>query len=111
MTKAFLEVCADVDRATQTIFHVEDCRPHYQRVLDYIVTHPEERDEIAHILSRHVRRGYVPGGIRSDMSLVQFLMETLKWPEVRAAAEEMFKIGDGQEWAKYKRLLDIYEDK
>jgi hypothetical protein len=110
MSDAFRQLCAEVDRATQTTSSLEQCRPHYQRVLDYIRAHPEERDIIAALLARHVRVGYVEGGLRSDISLVQFLMAALKWPEVRAAAEESFDDGGNASRAhELQELLGVYD--
>jgi hypothetical protein len=108
MTDAFRQLCAEVHSATQTISSLEQCRPHYQRVLDYILTHPEERDEIATALSRLVRLGWQPDGLRSQIYLVQFLMETLKWLEVKIAAKDAL-IQGGPAWLEYKHLLDIYD--
>ena len=39
-----------------------------------------ERD-IAPLLGAHVRHGYRPGGLRCEISLIQFLMASLRWPE------------------------------
>ncbi len=110
MSDAFRQLCAEIDRATQTTISLEECRPHYQRALDYVRAHPQERDEIASLLARHVSVGYVEGGLRSDISLVQFLMATLKWPEVRAAAEERF--GDGgnaSDAHEMQELIRVYD--
>ena len=51
MSEAFQQICAEVDRATRFLRTVQECRPHYQRVLDYIMAHPEERDPIAGLLA------------------------------------------------------------
>lgn len=51
MTEAFRKLCTDVYRDTKFLHDLKDCFPHYQRVLDYIIAHPEERDEIAVALS------------------------------------------------------------
>ena len=110
MSDAFRQLCAEVDRATQTTVSLEQCRSHYQRVLAYIRAHPEERDAIAALLARHVRVGYEDGGLRSHISLVQFLMAALRWPEVRTAAEASF--GDGGNSARAREmeeLLRVYD--
>jgi hypothetical protein len=110
MSDAFRQLCAEVDRATQTTISLEQCRPQYQRVLDYIRAHPEERDEIAALLARHVRVGYEDGGLRSHISLVQFLMAALKWPEVRAAAESSIDDGGNASRAhEMQELLGVYD--
>jgi len=62
MSDAFQQLCSDVDRATRFTHLFEDRRPHYQRVLDYILAHPEERDTIAASLSRSLTEE--PGAAR-----------------------------------------------
>jgi hypothetical protein len=59
-------------------------------VLDYIVSHPDERDAMAAALaaSFYCR----PGAAHASIYLLQFLMESLKWPEIRVAAEERWNI-------------------
>src|SRR5579859_4252020 len=95
MCDTFQQLCSDVDIATRFTHLFEDRRPHYQRVLDYILAHPEERDAIAASLS-HSLTGE-PGGARASIYLLQFLMESLHWPEVKAAAQEQFNDG-GNAW-------------
>jgi hypothetical protein len=107
MSDAFQQICAEVERATRFLHTVQECRPQYQRVLDYIMTHPEERDSIASSLS-----GSLTGrsdAARASIYLVQFLMETLRWPEVRRAAEERFNDG-GNAWYAHEidSLLKVY---
>jgi hypothetical protein len=58
MRDAFRHLCAEIDSATKTATTPEERRPEYQKVLDYIRAHPEERDDIAAILARHVKQGY-----------------------------------------------------
>ncbi|HEX3799278.1 MAG TPA: hypothetical protein VH413_11300 [Verrucomicrobiae bacterium] len=96
-SKLYEEVCA----ATKCLHDWKACHPHYQRVLDYIHAHPGERSQIAKILSRSF-----------NICLLQFLMPTLRWPEIRIAAEERMKDGgnhfhDGD----LKELLEIYAEK
>jgi len=98
MSNAFQTLCDEVARDTKFLHELKDCHPHYQRVLDYIVAHPEERDEMAAALSH-----------RFDIYPCLFLMPILKWPEVRAAAEARCNDGgnhfhDGD----IKKLLEIY---
>jgi len=103
MSVEFCKLCADVARDTKFLHNLEDCRPHYQKVLDYILAHPEERDELASALCG--------GSPRAEASiyLMQFLMETLKWPEAIAVAEA--RLNDGGNHfldCEYRRLLEIY---
>ncbi len=110
MLDAFRKLCADVDRATTNLIHAEECAPHYQQVLDYIHAHPEEHDAIARLLARHVAVGYEPGGIRSDLSLVTFLMRSLQWPEIKAAAQKRCDDGGNASDAHtMKSLLAVYD--
>jgi hypothetical protein len=110
MPDSFRQLCTEIDRATKTIITLEQCEPHYQRVLDYIRSHPEERDDIATLLANHVRHGYCPGGLRSDISLVRFLMAVLKWPEIKAAAEERYNDGGNASYGhEIQKLLSVYD--
>ena len=105
MSDAFHELCTEVYRATKFLRSVEECRPHFQRVLDYIIAHPDERDAMAAALSASFYDR--PGAASADIYLLQFLMESLKWPEVRAAAEERWNDG-GNSVPEIKDLLKIY---
>ena len=99
MSDAFQTLCAEVARDTKFLHELKDCHPHYQRVLDYIIAHPEERDEMAAALSRSF-----------DIYLWLFLMPTLKWPEVRAAAEARWNDGGNHfHDCDIKELLEVYE--
>ncbi len=115
MTDAFRQLCTEVHKGTVYEASYAKCCPQYQRVLDYIVAHPEEHDEIATAFSRRVREqcampGYHhPSGLDCQIYLVQFLMQTLRWPEIKAAAEDAYHNGDGPGWNDVKHLLDIYE--
>jgi hypothetical protein len=107
MSDAFRDLCLEVARDTKFLRELKDCYPHYQRVHDYIATHPRERDEIA--------TGFAgsfygkPGCVPADVYLLQFLMESLKWPEIKVAAEERLDDG-GNHYGdrEIQRLLDIY---
>ena len=110
MTGAFHQLCAEVDRAAHTAVSLEPCHPHYQKVLEYILAHPEERDEIATALSRVVGREHQPGGTRGRIHLVQFLMESLQWPEIKAAAEERYDNGGHALYGReIQDLLKVYD--
>jgi hypothetical protein len=72
--------------------------PDSRRLLDYIHTHPDERASIAAALVQ----GF-------DIYLLQFLMPSMKWPEVRAAAEERWNDGGNHFYdSEIKQLLEIY---
>jgi hypothetical protein len=103
MTDAFPNLCSEVLRATKFIASYEECRPHFQRVLDYIESHLAERDEIAKILGEFV----VSGGY-TQISLVEFLMSSLKWPEIRVVAEARCAQEGNMYW-EVKHLIDVYE--
>ncbi len=105
MSETFHKLCADVARDTKFLHVLEDCFPHYQRVLDFIVTHPEERNEIAAALSGSFYRK--PGSVAASIDLLRFLMKSLKWPEIKAAAEERWNDG-GNSVPGIKDLLEIY---
>jgi hypothetical protein len=87
MFQEFKKICLEVDAATKFLHSIEECRPHYQRVLDYIIAHPDERDSFAIALSNASSQTGKPGTVRADIYLLEFLMETLHWPEVKRAAE------------------------
>ena len=105
MSDAFHELCLEVWRVTKYLHRVDECCPHYQRVLDYIVSHPDERDAMAAALSGSFYGR--PGAAAASTYLLQFLMESLKWPEVRVAAEERSNDG-GNSVPGLKDLLDVY---
>lgn len=108
MPEAFLKLCDEVERDTASARNFVERRPHYQRVLDYIIAHPEERDELATALSRSFYPG--EGAANASIYLLLFLMESLKWPEVRVAAEHRYDDGGNHMYdSEIKRLLDIYE--
>ncbi|HEY6166418.1 MAG TPA: hypothetical protein VI454_00170 [Verrucomicrobiae bacterium] len=107
MSDAFCDLCAEVERATAFLHELDKCRPHYQRVLDYINAHPEERDEMAAALSGSFYGR--PGAARASVYMLQFLMQSLKWPEVRVAAEERWNDGGNHFYdCEMKSLLAIY---
>src|SRR4051812_42201171 len=93
MSHSFFQVCEEVAQATKYIQSFEQCRPHYQTVLDYITAHPEEREAIALSLARILTEedGAAPG----NLYLLQFLMASLRWPEVKHAAENFSHDGNG----------------
>lgn len=107
MSDAFHKLCAEVASDTKSIHVLESCFPHYRRVLDYIVAHPEERDEMATALSGSFYGK--PGSAAASVYLLQFLMESLKWPEIRVAAEERWNDG-GNSVPGIKDLLEIYHE-
>jgi hypothetical protein len=99
MSANFSKLYDDIRSATRHLHDLKECNPHYQRVLEYIQTHPEEHDEIAAALIQNF-----------DIYLLQFLMPTLKWPEVRIAAEQLFNDGGNHfHDNELKRLLEIYD--
>src|ERR1700704_6362250 len=98
MSAAFSRLYDEVSAATKVLHTVEQCQLHYQRLLDYIQAHPDERETIARVLVR----GF-------DIYLLQFLMQSLKWSEVRAAAEERWNDGGNHFYdTEIKQLLEIY---
>ena len=107
MSAPFLQVCQDVAKVTRYIQSFEQCRPHWQRVLDYIHSHPEERPSIVLALTRILTEedGAAPGGLY----LLQFLMESLRWPEVKHAAENFTHDGNGWYDAEVRHLLEVYD--
>jgi hypothetical protein len=112
VTDTFRQLCTEVYKATVYEPSYEKCCLHYKRVLDYIVAHPEEHNEIAAALERRVRAQCAMPGDPPDFDcqiyLVQFLMQALKWPEIKAAAEDGYNNGDGPGWIEVKHLLEVY---
>lgn len=102
MSEEFSKLCNDVLRGAKFITSYEECCRHFQRVLDYIGGHPEEREEIIEILSQHV----TDGGY-TEVALAEFLMSSLKWPEIRIVAEARCA-KEGNMYQEVKRLVDIY---
>src|SRR5688572_14422664 len=101
MSQTFRELCNEVIRATDFIASYEQCRPHFQRVLDYIVSHSDERTDIVAFLSQ-----LVADGGYTEIALVQFLMESLQWPEIRAAAQSRSEKEGNMYW-EIKHLVDV----
>ena len=107
MPDAFHKLCEEVARDTKFLHMVSDCHPHYQRVLDYIVAHPEERDEMATALSGSFYGR--PGAAAASIYLLLFLMPSLRWPEVRIAAEARYNDGGNHfHDSDLRELLEIY---
>jgi hypothetical protein len=105
MSDTFRKLCVDGYRDTQFLHDLKDCFPHYQRVLDYIITHPEQRDEMAAALSGSFYNK--PGAAVAEIYVLQFLMQSLKWPEIREAAEMRWNDG-GNSVPGIKDLLEVY---
>ena len=103
MSDEFSILCADVLRDTKWIPNYEGGCPHFQRALDYIHGHSSERDEIARILGE-----FVEGGGYVQISLVEFLMSSLRWPEIRIIAEARCAREGNMYW-EVKHLLDVYD--
>lgn len=102
MSQTFPELCVEVRRSTKFISYYEQCRPHYQRVLDFIVSHPEQREEVAALLCELVKDGGY-----TEIALVEFLMDSLRWPEVRDAAVARCE-WEGNMYREVKQLVDVY---
>jgi len=102
MPDTFLKLCDEVLRATKFISNYEECRPHFQQLLDYVVNHLNERDEMVKTLTK-----FVANGGYTEISLVQFLMESLKWPEIKLAAETRCAQEGNMYW-EIKHLADVY---
>jgi hypothetical protein len=106
----FLELCREVSSKTRSAAFPEESEPEYQRVLDYIRAHPEERSFIADAFCHGLigRDGPAP----ADIYLTRFCMRTPKWPEVKAATEVAYNDG-GNLWyaAEVRKLLAIYGSK
>jgi hypothetical protein len=102
MSQVFPELCNEVMRATKFISSYEQRCPHYQRVLDYIVSHSDQRDDIAKMLC-----GLIVDGGYNQIALVQFLMESLKWPEIKAVAVARCE-REGNMYHEVKHLVDVY---
>jgi hypothetical protein len=52
MSDTFPKLCSGVLQATKFMADYEECRPHFQRVLDYVASHLDERDVMAKTLGR-----------------------------------------------------------
>ena len=86
---------------------MEECAPEYQRVLDYIQIHPEERSVIVQAF-RDTLIG-TSGPSPANIYLVRFCMRVLKWPEIKAAAETAYNGGGNALRAQeIAQLLAIY---
>ncbi len=88
-------------RATNFTASYKMCSVHYQPVVDCIVSHPDERNEIVRTLSY-----FVENGGYNQIGLVQFLMEWLKWPEIKAAAQARCE-WEGNMYHEVKHLIDV----
>ena|SRR5215468_4675180 len=98
MSEAFAKLYREVAASTRFLHTVAECTPHYQRLLDYIQTHPGERDNIGEVLVQNF-----------DVYLLQFLMPSLRWSEVRVAAERRRNDGGNHFYdTEIRQLLEIY---
>jgi hypothetical protein len=98
MSAAFTTLFKEVSGATKFLHTIEECRPQYQRILDYIHAHPDERASIASFLAEHF-----------DIYLLLFLMPSLRWPEVRVVAEARYNDGGNHfHDSDLRELLEIY---
>lgn len=102
MSQTFSELCAEVIRSAKFVSDYEQCSPHFQRVLDFILSHPGQRDELTQILCEHVENGGY-----TEIALVEFLMGSLRWPEVRDAAVARCE-REGNMYHEVKQLVDVY---
>lgn len=99
MSQTFSQLYKEVSDATKFLHTVEQCRPHYQRILEYIQAHLDERDSVATVLVKHF-----------DIYLLLFITPSLKWPEVRAAAEARYNDGGNHfHDTDLRELLEIYD--
>ena len=106
----FVDLCRDVCDKAEYLPPLGERTPHYQRVLDYILAHPEERNRIADLFAAHVRQP--TREVRMSIGLLRFCMRTLKWPEVKRAVERAYKEEvNGMYAGELQSLLSVYEEK
>ena len=104
----FLELCREVSSKAEYLPLPSERQPHYQRVLDYITVHPEQRVAIAELFCRCVLGMQEPSP--ASIYLIRFSMRALKWPEVRVAAQKAYDNEvNGMYAGELKSLLAIYE--
>ncbi|HVU08502.1 MAG TPA: hypothetical protein VHG89_08170 [Verrucomicrobiae bacterium] len=111
MTQEFLQLCTEVDRDTAFFHEWEKCLPHFQNVLDYIQKHPEERNSIIDGMSRSLMKEL--DAPQMSIYLLQFLAKSLRWPEIKKAAEHSYQrdVGGGSSFSfEVKNLLKIYDE-
>jgi hypothetical protein len=87
---------------------VEDCAPEYQRVVQYIQDHPKDHKIVVQTFRDTVIG--TPAPHAASIYLVRFCMRALKWPEIRAVAEEAYKSDAGNAaWGdELRMLLEVY---
>ena len=106
MADTFLKLCNEAINATKFVSLHEQWYPHYRPVLEYILVHPNEHDEMVDILCK-----YTAEGGNTEIFFLEFLMETLQWPEIKSAAETRLK-HDGyltsHAYSQIEQLVDVY---
>lgn len=102
MSDAFQKLCAEVLNVTKFVSSYEECCLHFQPVLEYIQTHLEERNKIAETLIQFVEKGGY-----AEVALLEFLMDSLQWPEIKAAAEKRCA-WEGNMYNEVKHLVDVF---
>ena len=104
----FVSLCSEIERLTRHRTTVEECAPNYQRALDYIRDNPDDHAVVVQTFRDTVIGASGPSA--ASIYLVRFCMRVLKWPEIRAAAEEAYKVDAGNaSWGdELRMLLEVY---
>jgi hypothetical protein len=77
-------IAATLDVFMESTLAAESPEQDMRRLLEYVRTHPEQRQEMASYFVEAVQ-----GRRRADLQAVAFCMHELRWPEVLAAARQV----------------------
>jgi hypothetical protein len=102
----FRALCIEVQNRTRDEVYIENCSAQFDRVLEFVSAHPEERDVFAEAFAGSITgRLTFPAGIH----LIRHCMRTLRWSEIASAAEQRLSDGGNHFWdSELKKLLEEY---
>ena len=88
--RAFRDLCAEIGRDTYSIVSLRECAPYFQRALDSIQAHPENRQQYVSVFQDMVHTDTAANRVGSHY-LLDYCMHTLRWPEVAEKIQERMK--------------------
>jgi hypothetical protein len=102
---AFLDSCAQVNSRVKTRIWPEERECEFQRILDHVRAHPDERAIYARAF-----RMIIFGHRHITDDIVHFSMRQLSWPEVAdAVRERMSQEIHNSEYAALQKILELYD--
>jgi hypothetical protein len=95
--EAALDACRDGESTS-------DFEPHFARLLDHLVAHPECHAAAVELFLNEVEQ---PGG---SWELLQYCMYELRWPEIEAAVHRALQAAGPRSTAPLLHVLAAYEE-